>query len=112
TLSEGVRIERDRRRLSAFQYDALIHSGRVQEITRIPPPAAISGAGIDPTPLSVRGHSDENANAKERVTDEAFNSLRQSGRFEPEGVKYPSWLTNTSEGNEDPTPAVRRTDGI
>ena len=49
---------------------------------------------------------------KEDVIDEAFNPFRHLGPLEFEGVMYPRQPTNRSEGNEDPTPAVRRTDGI
>ncbi|WP_222916110.1 hypothetical protein [Natrinema sp. SYSU A 869] len=51
-------------------------------------------------------------NAKEDVIDGAFNSLRYLGWFVSDGVMYPGGSTNTSDGDEDPTPAVRRTDGI
>ncbi|WP_160163681.1 hypothetical protein [Natrinema altunense] len=51
-------------------------------------------------------------NANEDVIGGAFNSLRHLGWIGLEGVIYPGTTTITSEGNEDSTPAVRRTDGI
>ncbi|AFO58155.1 hypothetical protein NJ7G_2933 [Natrinema sp. J7-2] len=51
-------------------------------------------------------------NAKDDVIGGAFNSLRHLGWVRSEGVMYSGRPTITSEGNEDSTPAVRRTDGI
>ena len=50
--------------------------------------------------------------ANEYVIDGAFNSLRHLGSTGFEGVMYPGQPRNRSEGNEDPSPAVRRTEGI